>query len=67
MEPTAFVLGAQHKQWGRENKPMSHNWKKGCGPLNLNQLVGNWNVKHHLTNLSKFHHNSSTNTQVKAF
>ncbi|KAJ8023952.1 hypothetical protein HOLleu_36538 [Holothuria leucospilota] len=30
MEPTAFVLGAQHKQWSRENKPVSHNWKKAA-------------------------------------
>ncbi|KAJ8023461.1 hypothetical protein HOLleu_35914 [Holothuria leucospilota] len=50
MKPTAFVLGAQHKQWSRENKPVSHNWKKGRGPLDLNQLVGNWDVKPHLTN-----------------
>ncbi|KAJ8026221.1 hypothetical protein HOLleu_34013 [Holothuria leucospilota] len=50
MEPTAFVLGAQHKQWSRENKPVSHNWKKGCGHLDLNQLVGNWDVTPHLTN-----------------
>ncbi|KAJ8037265.1 hypothetical protein HOLleu_18042 [Holothuria leucospilota] len=28
MEPTAFVLGAQHKQWSRKNKPVSHNWRK---------------------------------------
>ncbi|KAJ8021317.1 hypothetical protein HOLleu_38482 [Holothuria leucospilota] len=49
MEPTAFVLGAQHKQWSRENKPVSHNWKKGRGRLDLNQLVGNWDVKPHLT------------------
>ncbi|KAJ8034901.1 hypothetical protein HOLleu_21923 [Holothuria leucospilota] len=28
MEPTAIVLGAQHKQCSRENKPVSHNWKK---------------------------------------
>ncbi|KAJ8031193.1 hypothetical protein HOLleu_27841 [Holothuria leucospilota] len=52
MEPTAFVLCAQHKQWSRENKPVSHNWKKGCGHLDLNQLVGNWGVKPHLTNLT---------------
>ncbi|KAJ8030499.1 hypothetical protein HOLleu_26942 [Holothuria leucospilota] len=38
MEPTASVLGAQHKQWSRENKQVSHNWKKGLGRLNLNQL-----------------------------
>ncbi|KAJ8034402.1 hypothetical protein HOLleu_21223 [Holothuria leucospilota] len=50
MEPTAFVLGAQHKQWSRKNKPGSHNWKKGRGRLDLNQLVGNWDVKLHLTN-----------------
>ena len=31
------VLGAQHKQWSRENKPVSHNWKKGRGRLDLNQ------------------------------
>ncbi|KAJ8018706.1 NLR family CARD domain-containing protein 4 [Holothuria leucospilota] len=49
MESTAFVLGAQHKQWSRENKPVSHNWKKGRGRLDLNQLVGNWDVKPHLT------------------
>ena len=34
----------------RENKPVSHNWKKGCGRLDLNQLVGNWALKLHLTN-----------------
>ncbi|KAJ8048343.1 hypothetical protein HOLleu_00618 [Holothuria leucospilota] len=50
MEPTAFVLGAQHKHWSRKNKPVSHNWKKGRGRLDLNQLVGNWDVKPHLTN-----------------
>ncbi|KAJ8045167.1 hypothetical protein HOLleu_08115 [Holothuria leucospilota] len=49
MEPTAFVLGAQHKQWSRKNKPVSHNWKKGRGRLDLNQLVGNWDVKPYLT------------------
>ncbi|KAJ8034194.1 hypothetical protein HOLleu_20932 [Holothuria leucospilota] len=49
MEPTAFVLGAQHKQWSRENEPVSHNWKKGRGRLDSNQLVGNWDVKPHLT------------------
>ena len=37
MEPTAVALGAQHKQWSRENKPVSHNWKKGRGQLDLNQ------------------------------
>ena len=52
MELTAIVLGAQHKQWSRENKPVSHNWKKGRGRLDLNQLVGNWAVKLHLTNLT---------------
>ena len=46
---TAIVLGAQHKQWSRENKPVSHNWKKGRGRPDLNQLVGNWAVKLHLT------------------
>ncbi|KAJ8026082.1 hypothetical protein HOLleu_33820 [Holothuria leucospilota] len=50
MEPSAFVLAAQHKQWSRENKPVSHNWKKGRGRLDLNQQVGNWDVKPHLTN-----------------
>ena len=50
MELTAIVLGAQHKQWSRENKPVSHNWKKGCGWLDLNQLVGNWAVKLHNNN-----------------
>ncbi|KAJ8022566.1 hypothetical protein HOLleu_37506 [Holothuria leucospilota] len=49
MEPTAFVLGAEHKQWSRENKPVSHNWKKGRGRLDLNQLVGN--VSSNLTSL----------------
>ena len=34
---------------GRENKPVSHNWKKGRGRLDLNQKVGNWAVKLHLT------------------
>ena len=34
----------------RENKPVSHNWKKGLGQLDLNQLVGNWAVKPYLTN-----------------
>ncbi|KAJ8045257.1 hypothetical protein HOLleu_08227 [Holothuria leucospilota] len=52
MEHTVFVLGAQHKQWSRENKPVSHNWKKGCDSLDLNQWVGNWDVKPHLTNYS---------------
>ncbi|KAJ8042046.1 hypothetical protein HOLleu_13013 [Holothuria leucospilota] len=33
-----------------DNKPVSHNWKKGRGRLDLNQLVGNWDVKPHLTN-----------------
>ena len=37
MEPTAIVLGVQHKQWSRQNKPVSHNWKKGGGRLDLNQ------------------------------
>ena len=37
MEPTAVVLGAQHEQWSRENKPVSHDWKKGRGRLDLNQ------------------------------
>ncbi|KAJ8049729.1 hypothetical protein HOLleu_02606 [Holothuria leucospilota] len=41
MEPTAVVVGAQHKQWSRENKPVSHNCKKGCGLPDLNQLVRN--------------------------
>ena len=43
MEPTAVVLGAQHKQWGRENKPMSHNWKKekALAGLTYYQLVRN--------------------------
>ena len=49
MEPTAVVRDAPHKQWSRENKPVSNNWKKGRGRLNLNQLVGNWAVKPHLT------------------
>ncbi|KAJ8034671.1 hypothetical protein HOLleu_21603 [Holothuria leucospilota] len=30
-------------------KPVSHNWKKDRGRLDLNQLVGNWDVKPHLT------------------
>ena len=51
MEPTAIVLGVQHKQWSKENKPVSHNWKKGRGRLDLNQKVGNWAVKLHLTYL----------------
>ena len=37
MEPTAVVLGAQHKQWSRENKPVSHNWRKSGGRLDSNQ------------------------------
>ena len=37
MEPTAVVLGAQYKQWRRENKPVSHKWKKGRFQLDLNQ------------------------------
>ena len=49
MEPTAIVLGAQHRQWSRASKPLSHNWKKGRGWLDLNQKVVNWAVKLHLT------------------
>ncbi|KAJ8021725.1 hypothetical protein HOLleu_39011 [Holothuria leucospilota] len=37
MEPTAVVRDAPHKQWSRENKPVSHNWEKGRGRLDLNQ------------------------------
>ena len=37
MEPTAIVHDAPYKQWSRENKPVSHSWKKGRGQLELNQ------------------------------
>ncbi|KAJ8028337.1 hypothetical protein HOLleu_30541 [Holothuria leucospilota] len=45
MEPTAFVLGAQHKQWSRENKPpfrahRPHELRK-CPPGGDNAPVGN--------------------------
>ena len=49
MEPTAVVGDALHKQWRKENKSVSHNWKKGFGWHYLNQLVGNWTVKPHVT------------------
>ncbi|KAJ8038129.1 hypothetical protein HOLleu_19116 [Holothuria leucospilota] len=49
MEPSAIVLGAQHKQWSRENKPVSHAGKKGRGRPHLNQLIRNLAVKPHLT------------------
>ena len=41
MEPTAIVLCAQHKQWRKENKPASHNWKNDRGRPDLNQRVTN--------------------------
>ena len=49
MEPAVIVLGAQHKQWKRESKLVSHNWKKIRGRPDLQQLVTNWAVKSHLT------------------
>ena len=40
MEPTAVVLGAEHKQWSRQNKPVSHDWndKAVAGPTSTNWL-----------------------------
>ena len=50
MEPTAVVLGAQHKQWSRENKPVSHNWKKAvAGSTWTNRSETDWAVNFHLT------------------
>ena len=52
----------------RENKPVSHNWKKGRGRLDLNQLVGNWAVKLHLTNSNALNMSSvKTNSFPGAF
>ena len=49
MEPTALCMMLCISNGVMENKPVSHNWKKCRGQLDLDQSVGNWAVKPHLT------------------
>ncbi|KAJ8033110.1 hypothetical protein HOLleu_23250 [Holothuria leucospilota] len=50
MEHAAVVRDAPHKQWSKGKQARESQLEKSRGRLDLNQLVGNWAVKPHVTN-----------------